>query len=182
MRSTIEQGEQGLEQRQSLARLVALIHAQHTLRLIDDHDRVTLAEHIDRTAAAKLITPVEDDSCRLVSLCALALFLVHRRVESLCVDNHHVHTGIAGKCVNLAELFGIIDEILHSLAVIFLGEMLLHTLKTLQHTFTDGDAWHNHHELRPAVTLIQFVHGLDVGIGLASTCLHFDGERHANTL
>ena len=182
MRSTIEQGEQGLELRQSLARLVALIHAQHTLRLIDNHDRVTLAEHVDRTAAAKLITLVEDDACRLVSPCALTLLLVHRRVEGLRVDNHHVHTGIAGKGINLRELLGVIDEVLHALAIVFLGKMLLHTLKALQHPFAYGDAGDNHYELCPAITLVQLVHGLDIGIGLARTRFHLDGERHADTL
>ena len=182
VRSTIEQGEQGLEQRQSLTRLVALIHAQHTLRLIDDHDRVTLAEHIDRTAAAKLITLVEDYACRLVSPCALTLLLVHRRVEGLRVDNHHVHTGIAGKGINLRELLGVIDEVLHALAVVFPGKVLLHTLKALQHTFAYGDAGDHHHELCPAVTLVQLIHGLDIGIGLARTRFHLDGECHAHTL
>ena len=182
VRGTIEQGEQGLELCQPLARLVALIHTQHTLRLIDDHDRVTLAEHIDRTAAAKLITPVEDDACCLVSPCALALFLVHRRVEGLRVDNHHVHTGIAGKGINLRELLGVIDEVLHALAVVFPGKVLLHALKALQHSFAYGDAGDHHHELRPAVTLVQLIHGLYIGIGLARTRFHLDGERHAHTL
>ena len=143
---------------------------------------MTLAKHVNRATTAKLITFVKDDACCFICPAAFALLFVKRRVEGLRVDNHHVYTCIAGKCVNLAELFGVIYEVLHSLAVIFLGKMLLHTLKAFQHTFTDGDTWYNHHEFRPAVTLVQLVHGLDVGIGLTCTCFHFDGERHANAL
>ena len=86
-----------------------------------------------------------------------------------------MHTGIAGKSIYLTELFGVIHKVLHALSV-FLSKMLLHALKALQYAFSDGDAWHHHHKLGPAIAGIQFIHGLDVGIGLTRTRLHFDGE------
>ena len=54
--------------------------------------------------------------------------------------------------------------------------MLLGHLKGLVHALPDGHAGHHHDELAPAVVLVQLVHGLDVGVGLAHAGLHLDGE------
>ena len=86
-----------------------------------------------------------------------------------------MHAGIAGKGIYLTELLGVIHEVLRALAV-FLGKMFLHALKALQYAFSDGDAWHHHHKLGPAIAGIQFIHGLYVGIGFTRTRFHFDGE------
>ena len=45
--------------------------------------------------------------------------------------------------------------------------MILRHLKGLINTLADGNARHDHNELAPAVVLVQLIHGLDVGIGLA---------------
>ena len=140
---------------------------------------MSLGQHINRTTGTKFVTPVKDDTGSLVGPYSMTLLLVHRRVEGLGVDYHHMHTGIAGKGINLRELLGVVDEVLHTLAVL-LGEVLLHALKALEHTFTNGDAWHHHHKLGPAITCIQFIHGLDVCIGFARTRFHLDGERQAH--
>ncbi len=60
--------------------------------------------------------------------------------------------------------------------------MLRHTAETLLHALADGDARHHDDELAPAVAAVQFVHRLDVGVGLARTRLHLYGQRKAVAL
>ena len=175
MGGAIQKGKERLEHGNTLTGLVFLVHTQYRLRFIDNHDRMGLCQHVDRTAGAELITAFEDDAGCLVRTCALTLLLIHRCVECLGIDNHHVHACIAGKGIYLTELLGVIHKVLHALAV-FLGKMFLHALKTLQYAFSDGDAWHYHHKLGPAIAGIQLIHGLDIGIGFTRTRLHFDGE------
>ena len=97
------------------------------------------------------------------------------------VDDHHVDARVAGEAVYLGELLRVVDEVLHALAV-FQGEMLLHGEKTLIYALSDGDAGHYDDKLGPAILLVQLKHGLDVGIGLARTRLHLDGEGSAHAL
>ena len=54
--------------------------------------------------------------------------------------------------------------------------MLLRHLKGLINALADGNARHDHNELAPTVVLVQFVHGLNVGIGLADAGLHFNRQ------
>ena len=54
--------------------------------------------------------------------------------------------------------------------------MLLRHLKGLINTLADGNARHDHNELAPAVVLVQLIHGLDVGIGLADAGFHFNRQ------
>ena len=54
--------------------------------------------------------------------------------------------------------------------------MILRHLKGLINTLADGNARHDHNELAPAVVLVQLIHGLDVGIGLAYAGLHFNRQ------
>ena len=41
---------------------------------------------------------------------------------------------------------------------------------------TDGDARHDHDEFAPTIMLVQLIHGLDVGVGLADACFHLNGQ------
>ena len=54
--------------------------------------------------------------------------------------------------------------------------MLLRHLKRLIDAFTDGNARHDHDEFAPTIMLVQLIHGLDVGIGLANARLHFNRQ------
>ena len=54
--------------------------------------------------------------------------------------------------------------------------MLLGHLKGFVNTFSNGDAGYNHDELAPTVVLVQLVHGLDIGIGLADAGFHFNRQ------
>ena len=75
--STIQQCKQRLEERKTLTRLIALIYTEYTLRFINNHDRMTLAEHVDRTTATKFITLIKDDSSCLICPCTLTFLFVH---------------------------------------------------------------------------------------------------------
>ena len=77
--------------------------------------------------------------------------------------------------IYLGELLRVVDEVLHSLTV-FGGEVVLHCLETLEYTLADCHAWYDDDELAPSVELVEFIHGLDVGVGLAGTGLHLDCE------
>ena len=54
--------------------------------------------------------------------------------------------------------------------------MLLRHLKGLINTLADGNTRHDHDEFAPTVVLVQFIHGLDVGIGLADAGFHFNRQ------
>ena len=84
-------------------------------------------------------------------------------------------TVVLCKAVDFGKLLGVIDKVLHTLAILR-SKVLGHTFKTLEHTFADGDAGHHDDELGPAIDPVQFKHGLDVGIGLTRTRFHFNGQ------
>ncbi len=54
--------------------------------------------------------------------------------------------------------------------------MVLRNLKGLVHALANGDGRHDNDELRPAVVLVQFIHRLDVGVGLADTRFHLNRQ------
>ena len=54
--------------------------------------------------------------------------------------------------------------------------MLLRHLKGLINALADGDARHDHDEFAPTIVLVQLIHRLDVGIGLANAGFHFNRQ------
>jgi len=50
--------------------------------------------------------------------------------------------------------------------------MVCHRLKTLDDSLTNSHTRHHDDKLCPAIVLIEFVHGLDIGIGLTRSRLH----------
>ena len=52
--------------------------------------------------------------------------------------------------------------------------MLLGVLQALGYALADGDRWHHHDELAPAVQTIELEHRLCVDVSLAGARLHFD--------
>ena len=53
-------------------------------------------------------------------------------------------------------------------------EVLMCVLQALGYTLADGDRWHHHDELAPAVQAIELEHRLGVDVGLTSARLHLD--------
>ena len=54
--------------------------------------------------------------------------------------------------------------------------MLLRHLKRFIDALADGNARHDHDEFAPTIVLVQLIHGLDVGIGLADAGFHFNRQ------
>ncbi len=160
MGSGITECQYRLELFQAFLCLLAL----NRLRFINNKHGVCLCNNVDRTAAAELIE-FHIDTASVLALC----------IERLRVDYHDIDIAVTCKAVDLGEPCGIVDEKAYLLAV-FLRKMLLRDLKRLIHALTDRNTRHDYDKLRPAVSLVQLIHGLDVGVGLADTCFHFDRE------
>ena len=160
VRRRIAQRQQRLEFRKALFRFLAL----DTLRLIDNQNRVRARNNVYRAAAAKL-----------VQLHANTARVLARGVERLRVNNHHVDVAVRREMVNLGQVLRIVDKEPDGLAVFF-QKMFLHNLERLIDTLANGDARNHHDKLGPAIGTVQLVHRLDVGIGLARTRFHFDGQ------
>ena len=160
MSRRIAQGQQRIELLQVLLSLLSL----HGLRLINNQNRIRLCNDINRPAGPELIQLHTNTSCIFASC-----------IKRLRVDNHGADGVIRRKTINLCQLSGIIDEKAY-LLTIFLGKMLLRYLKGLIHALADGNTGHNHDELAPTVMLVQLIHCLDIGICLADTGLHLNGQ------
>ena len=156
----IAQGQQRLEFRKALFRLLAL----DTLRLVDNQNRVRTRDNVYRAATAELVQ-LHADTARVLA----------RSVERLRVNNHHVDVAVRRKVVYLGQVLRIVDKEPDGLAVFF-QKMFLHNLERLIDTLANGDARYHHDKLGPAVGAVQLVHRLDVGVGLARTRFHFDGQ------
>ena len=138
--------------------------AFHRLGLVNNQDWIRLCDNINRAAGTKLVQFHVNAPC-----------ILPFGVECLGIDDHNIDGAVRRKAVNFRKLCRIVDEEPDLLAV-FLRKMLLGHLKGFVNTFSNGDAGYNHDELTPTVVLVQLVHGLDIGIGLADTCLHFNGQ------
>ena len=134
--------------------------ASHLLGFIQNDDGAVGLNDVDGLTAAKII-----------QLSADAAGILAPGVERLDIDDHDVNVRVLAVVVNFSQVLGVIDEETGLLAVV-LHEMLLHGLKAFAHTFTDGNGGHHHDELAPAIQLVQFKHGFDVHIGLASPGFH----------
>ena len=174
----VVQAEQRLEVLQGLLRNLAA----HLLRFVHDDNRAVGGDHIDRTPGTEVVALRVDDTGGLVSTAPFdVLFFVQGRGERLCVDDHDIDSGVAGKIVQFSEVGAAVDEESRLLAV-QLHEMVLRHLERLLHALADRDARHDHNELAPAVPLVQLEHSLDVDVGLARAGLHFDVERASSNV
>ncbi len=160
MRSRVAQRQQRAKLFQPFFCLLAL----DRLRLVDNQNWVRFCNNINRAAGTELVQ-LHVNAPRVLTL----------GIKRLRVDNHDVDGAIRRKAVNFCELGGIIDKEPDFLAV-FLCEMILRHLKGLINALADGDARHDHDELAPTVMLVQLIHRLDVGIGLADARLHFNRQ------
>ena len=156
-----------VSQRQQRAKLFQpffCLLALDRLRLVDNQNWVRLCNDVNRATGTELVQ-LHVNAPRVLAL----------GIERLRVDNHNVYGAIRRKAVNFRELGRIVDEEPDLLAV-FLRKMLLRHLKGLINALADGDARHDHDELAPTIVLVQFIHGLDVGIGLADAGFHFNRQ------
>ena len=156
----IAQRQQWAELLQSFLRLLTL----HRLRLVDNQNWVRFCNDVNRTTGTELVQ-LHVNTPRVLTL----------GIERLRVDNHDIDGTVRRKAVNFRELGRIVDKEPDFLAV-FLRKMLLRHLKGLINALADGNARHDHDELAPTVMLVQLIHGLDVGIGLANARLHFNRQ------
>ena len=136
----------------------------HGLRLVDDQNRIGFCDDINGPTAAELVQ-LHVDAPGILAL----------GVEGLAVDNHHIDGAVRRKAVDLCQLRGIIDKEADLLPVL-LCKMLLGHLEGFINAFANGNAGHHNDELRPAVLLVELIHGFDVGIGFAYAGFHFDGQ------
>ena len=157
----------GVAQRQQRAKLFQpflRLFSFDRLRLVNNQNWVRLCNNINRTTGTELVQ-LHVNTPRVLTL----------GIERLRVDNHNIYGAVRRKAVNFRELGRIIDKEPDLLAV-FLRKMLLCHLKGLINTLADGNARHDHDELAPTVMLVQLIHRLDVGIGLANARLHFNRQ------
>ena len=145
--------------------------ALHLLRFVHDNDRTIGGNHIDRSATLEVVALGVHNQADLI-LC----ILLEVACKSLRIDNHHVDGSIATIRINLCQVAAVIDKIACLLAVL-LHEVLFQHRETLIHTLTDSNAWHDHDELRPAITLVHLKHRLDIDVSLTRTRLHLNIER-----
>ena len=162
----VAQHEQRVEAGDALLGRASLL--SHLLGLVADDDGAVRSDDVDGPSAAELVALVEDDARRLV-LCAL----LHRRVERLHVDDHAVYVARLGVRIQLGQVVRVVYEE-PNLLVVLREEVLLGVLQALGHALADGDRWHHHDELAPAVQAVELEHRLGVDVGLAGARLHLD--------
>ena len=157
----------GVAQRQQRAKLFQTFFcllALDRLRLVDNQNRVGLCNNVNRATGAEL-----------VQLHVNASRILTSGVECLRVDDHDIDGAVRRKAVNFRKLCGVVDEETNLLAV-FLCKMLLRHLKRFIDALADGNARHDHDEFAPTIVLVQFIHGLDVGISLTDAGFHFNRQ------
>ena len=77
---------------------------------------------------------------------------------------------------NLAELLGVVDEIIETDGVVEALEMLLGHLEGFVGAFLDGDRWHGDDELGEAVATIQLEDASEVRIDFAWPGFHLNSK------
>ena len=169
MRRRVPEREEWLEVLQRGLRDLAL----DALRLVEDNNRIRMADDVNRFASVELVLTREDRPRLLAAPCRVRLLRVERDRERLRVDDHHLNAAVTGKGIDLLQPRRIVDEEV-DLALVDSGEVFLRDLKGLVHALADGDRRHDDDELHPSVPLVEFVDGLDVGVGFADARLHFD--------
>ena len=99
VRGGVVEAEQRVELPHGLARGTRLL--THLLRLIDDENGIRGGEHVDGTAAAKVVALGEHDARRLVAAATLLALGLVERVERLHVDDHDGNIRTTGEGVDL---------------------------------------------------------------------------------
>ena len=101
VRSTVKQFEERMKELDTLTGGILLVCSQHTLRLVDNQDRVGLSQNINRSARTEFIATGEDDTgCSITLTAFLVLLFIQRSIESLGVNHHHMDTIVLCKTVD----------------------------------------------------------------------------------
>ena len=175
MRGGIVHGKQRTEVRHRPLRHIAA----HLLRLVQNQNRIELADDVDRPPGAKALLLRIDDTGRLVAAASVfVLAFIQRCRERLRVDDHDADFRIPREFVQKPQVTAVVDEEVRHFVVIF-TEMLHRVLEGAFDAFADGDARHDDDIFRPAKPFVQFEDGLDIDVGLAGPRLHLDVQRAA---
>ena len=149
----------------------------HLLRFVQNQDRAVGGNHINRAAGAELVPLGVNNSRSGITLAAFhVLVLVHGCRKRLCVDDHDIDAGIAGKGIQLIQVAAVVDKE-PCLFAVALHKVIGSDLKGLLYALTDGDTRHNNDKFAPTIPLVQLEHGLDVNIGLACAGFHLNIQR-----
>ena len=135
----------------------------HALRLVHDDDRPRRLDQVDRLLAAGLLAV-------LVEVVDVLL------VDGADRHHHDLDLGAGGKVAHLAELGGVVEEVVEGHAGVEALEVVLGDLERLVDALLDGDRGHHDHELGEAVAPVQLENRAQVDVGLAGAGLHLDGE------
>ena len=141
----------------------ALQTAIHALRLVHDQDRASRPDQVDRLLAAGLLAV-------LVEVVDVLL------VDGADGHHHDLDVRAGGEVAHLAELGGVVEEIVEWRVGVEAAEMLLGDLERLVHALLDRHRWNHDHELGEAVATVQLEDGAQVDVGLARAGLHLDRE------
>ena len=116
---------------------------------------------------------------------SLSLFVIELRVvhiipgvflKRLDIDHHDLNLIAGGELTYLAQLLGIVNEVVEGRIVVQGREMFLRHIDARQHALADRYARYHDDELLEAVLLVQLKDGAEIDIGLAGSGFHLNGE------
>ena len=141
----------------------ALQAAIDALRFVHDQDRARGADQVDGLFSAGLLAVLVE---------IVDILLVDR------ADRHHHDLDVraGGEVAHLAQLAGVVKEILERHVGVQAAEMLLGDLKRLVNAFLDRHRGDDDDELGKAVPPVQLEDGAQVNVGLAGAGLHLHGK------
>ena len=168
VRRRVAEGAQRIQRSEGLGALLGRVDA---LRLVDDDDGVGRLNELDGLGARHaVVRSVDDVGLRLLAGVGEAA------PEGVDVDDHDLDAVAGGEVPDLAELLGVVDEVVEADVVVEPLEVLLGHLERLVDALLDGDGGHDDDELGEAVPAIQLEDAAQVDVGLAGARLHLDGE------
>jgi len=138
----------------------------YTLRLINNHNRIRCLNKLDGTPAGHGVAFLMDNV-------GCITFITK---ECLNINHHDLDLIACRKLSDLAQLFGVINEIIKGNVVEYTCKMILRDLNALQYTLPDGNARNHDNKLLEPVFRVQVKDCPQVHIGLARAGLHFNRE------
>ena len=165
---------QRAERIQGLNRELSLVRVVHTLRLVDDHDRIRRPHEFDRLAARELVAFLVDHIAPLLRLRAGEVF-----AEGIDIHHQNLHAVARGKLPELAHALGVIHIVLRLHIVVERAEVVARYFQILQHALADCHAGNHDDELLEAILAVEFEDRAQVNIGLPRARLHLHRKMRA---
>ena len=137
--------------------------AVHALRLVHDQDGARGLDQVDGLLAAGLLAV-------LVEVVDVLL------VDGADRHHHDLDVRAGGEVAHLAELGGVVEEVVEGRVGVEALEVLLGDLERLVDALLDRHRGHHDDELGEAVALVQLEDRAQVDVGLAGAGLHLHGE------